>query len=368
MQVSLKTAIALALLCALGTAIVVVVLHSRSTNQSQLAPIQKTLPHEEATSATTSTINVPPKSSTPPSSGQRAYAIGLLDLPTTLQGKLLTVDAWSVPTKVPWLNGQVRYAFHHFDHSYGVRSGLMGLIFENEIRPGVLIYKVLSLPASGGSFFDGTDRIVEGRVALEMSEPGIYPDTERPWDVEPVGFFEGKTQNQVVVQIPEFRFWKYHDTGENAKAPPVIVIPPQHPDHEVAEDNAPKEPGATWVSSCDKTATLDSVDLRDARTLFSQLQSSLRSENSSQVADLMDSPLHVNEQGDDGIKHTVLNDRSSFAGSVDQIFNAKTRAYVLSLKTSDCLNKSGDLYSLGGGMIWVHRSHDGTMRVSVLNH
>ena len=148
------------------------------------------------------------------------------------------MDAWSIPEKVPWINGQVRYHYWRFDDQYAITTQMMGLIFKGRAGPRTWLYEVTSdKVARYPETLQGYTNF-EGNVVIEMNSPIALPDTKRPWKLEPLGSVEGTTETGLVVRVPKFRFWKYADTGQDAEAPPNVVVPPQYP-------KQPEDPTAT---------------------------------------------------------------------------------------------------------------------------
>jgi hypothetical protein len=151
------------------------------------------------------------------------HAIELLDRYDEVQGQLVTIDAWSIPNAF-YGNQILQYA--RVPPKAAVMGRTVGVHFDREIRPGVLIYDVMAVDPHG-DFMQGTDVRQVGQIAVQMSTPGIYPDVFQSWDVEPRGTLEGTTEGGLVVRIPLVRFWRYHDSGLDAGKPIQISIPPQ---------------------------------------------------------------------------------------------------------------------------------------------
>jgi hypothetical protein len=151
----------------------------------------------------------------PPDSGVSCHAIDLLDLPGNLEGRLITVDVWSIPEKIPWINGEVRYHFSSFDTNYAITTQLMGLIFDGYLGNGTWLFDVTSNKAAHyPEDLQGSTNF-EGNIVVEMSSPGPIPDTKRLWKLEPSGYSEGTTRSGLVIRVHKFTFWGYADEKNN---------------------------------------------------------------------------------------------------------------------------------------------------------
>lgn len=164
----------------------------------------------------------PDTESAPPASGQTLHVIEFLDQYPSFEGKLVTLDAWSIPNAF-YRDQILNYA--HLDPSFAMQARMVGVHFDREVRPGLLIYDVMSADPDG-DFAEGTNVRRVGQIAVQMSAPDLSPDPFQLWDVEPKGTLEGTTRAGLVIRIPLVRFWHYHESGKDADKP--IVIKSRH--------------------------------------------------------------------------------------------------------------------------------------------
>lgn len=200
-------------------------------------------------------LTTPPKAVIPPDSGRSYHAIELLEVPESVEGMLITVDVWSVPTPVPTIYGTTSYRYLRLPPDVAEPTKKMGLVFNRMLNDRVCLFDAMS-ENPGGDFFNGTDHTVEGQVAVEMSAPNLFPDTEQLWDLEPTGMLEGTTRQGLVVRIHKFRFWRYHVSRQDASPPTQIVVPPQ-------SSRTPENNGAdkVYYDDHDGSTTSDAIGL-----------------------------------------------------------------------------------------------------------
>jgi hypothetical protein len=195
-----------------------------------IGPVPLDAPTEASTpgSDTDAPPTTPPKAVVPPDSGRSYHAIELLEVPESLEGKLITVDVWAIPTPIPTINGMTSYRYLRLPAEVAAPTKKMGLVFNRDLNDRVYLFDVMSENPEG-DFFNGTDHIVEGQVAVEMSAPNLFPHTDQLWDLEPTGTLEGTTRQGLAVRVHKFRFWRYHVSRQDASPPTQIVVPPQTP-------------------------------------------------------------------------------------------------------------------------------------------
>jgi hypothetical protein len=151
--------------------------------------------------------------------------IEFLNRPYEDQGKLVTLDAWSIPNT--FYEGRVlQYA--RLPERIAVQSGTFGVRFSSRISSNVLLYDVLVDDPDENAFLEGKNLVVVGHLAIRMSGPDLSPDPFQLWDVEPLGTIEATAAGGVVIRIPLVRFWHYHESGLDAQPPVEFVVPPQN--------------------------------------------------------------------------------------------------------------------------------------------
>jgi hypothetical protein len=146
-----------------------------------------------------------------------------LDRYPEYENKLIALDVWSIPNS--FYGDQVLH-YERLAPKVATLGRMVGVQCDNEIKPGLLIYRVMAVDPNG-DFLKQTDIRQAGTIAVQMRTSGTYPDPFQTWDVEPLGTFEGTTRGGLVVRIPLIKFWRYHDSGRDADKPIEMVIPPQ---------------------------------------------------------------------------------------------------------------------------------------------
>ncbi len=160
----------------------------------------------------------------PSYSGLHMYAMELWQSPNKNIGKLITLDGRSSATLGP----QDIVHYQWYGKKFAVMSREIGLRYNRNLSEDVCLFDVVAHPWTGFDVDHVPDAEVIGQIAVEMNGANLFPDPLELWDVEPKGTMEGTTEAGVVIRIPLIHFWRYHETGKDAEAPPTVVIPPQH--------------------------------------------------------------------------------------------------------------------------------------------
>lgn len=157
----------------------------------------------------------------PAVSGHKYHALELLRNPDQDEGQLVELDPWSFPILSRGL-----IVYQRLGKNIAVTNGRIGLRANRNLSDNTILYDVM-LNDLSGNFLEGTDFISTGQIAVQMSKPGLSPDTLQTWDVEPMGTIDGTTAAGLVVRIPLIRFWRYHDSHLDASEPIQVQISPQ---------------------------------------------------------------------------------------------------------------------------------------------
>lgn len=157
----------------------------------------------------------------PAFSGDAYHALEFIRNPNRDLGHLVELDPWSFP-----MLSRGFVAYQRLDRKSATTSGRIGLRFDRALSDDTLLYDVM-LNDLQGDFLQGTDFVTAGQIAVQMSKPGLVPDTLQTWDVEPLGTIEGTTVVGLVIRIPLVRFWRYHESHLDASEPIRVEVPPQ---------------------------------------------------------------------------------------------------------------------------------------------